>query len=149
MGWLTALLQIGGSVMAGNGAKRAGAENAREELAQSGVLAKQIRRRALEARGAARAGYASSGVDVSEGSPAGVDERIVWDSEYDVMNALLSGKRRAAAAKAGGAASAASYNASALSSVGNQYGGWLSARSRPSGSMDSGQSTASWVSDFQ
>lgn len=149
MGWLTALLQIGGSVMAADGAKRAGAENAREEVAQSQILAKQIRRRALEARGAARAGYAASGVDVSEGSPAGVDERIVWDSEYDVMNALLSGKRRAAAAKAGGAASAASYNASALSSVGNQYGGWLSARLRPAAKMDSGQSTASWVADFQ
>jgi hypothetical protein len=127
MGWLTALLQIGGSVMGMDASKRAGAETARLELESSRETAKQIRRRAIEARGAARAGFAASGVDVDSGTPKAVDEQMIWDSEYDVMNTLLSGKRRAAAAKEGGQVQAQQY---AINGAGAAYSAWLTARER-------------------
>lgn len=120
-----ALLSAFGSVLGGQGAKRSAAENARLELMAAKDTAKLIRRRAKEAQGSAAAGYAASGVEVGTGSAGEVERQIAYESEFDAMNTLLTGKRRAAAAKAGGAIAA---QQSALNAGGALYNGWLKAR---------------------
>lgn len=122
---ISGLFSAGGSVLGGQGAKRAGAENARLELMAANDTAKIIRRRAREAQGSATSAYAASGVDVGSGTPTLVSNQIAYDSEIDAMNALLTGKRRATAAKAGGAIAA---QQSALDAGGALYTGWLRAR---------------------
>jgi hypothetical protein len=112
-----------------------GGQLARMEESDAKAKAKGIRRLAREARGAATAGFASSGVDVSSGSAALVDEQIVRDSEMDVMNALLTGKRRAKYARDSGKAAGDAY---ALQTAGNIYSNWLTARNQGGGSSGGG-----------
>lgn len=119
------LFSAGSSVLGGQGAKRSAAENARLELMAGADTAKIIRRRAKEAQGSATAAYAASGVDVGSGSAEVTARQIAYDSELDAMNALLTGKRRSVAAKAGGAIAA---QQSALDAGGALYTGWLRAR---------------------
>jgi hypothetical protein len=107
-----------------------GGQLARMEEEDAKLKAKGIRRLAREARGAATASYAASGVDVGSGSAALVDEQILRDSEYDAMNALLTGKRRAQYARSSGKAAGDAY---ALQTAGNIYSGWLTARNSPGG----------------
>jgi len=119
-----------GSILGGNSARKAGENAAEEEIRQSKEVARGIRRRAGEARGAATASFAASGVDVGSGSAADADRRIIFDSEYDVMNALLTGKVRARAARAAGKnAQTASY----FDAAGSAYSGWLTAKDAKKG----------------
>jgi hypothetical protein len=130
MSWVSLIpyaIKAGQSLMGGSADKAAGKAAAALEISQSQQTARNIRRRAKEAQGAAAADYAAAGVDVGQGSPVEAERQIAFESEYDALNALLTGKRRAAAAKKGGALSA---QASAFDAAGSLYSGWLTARDR-------------------
>lgn len=134
MSWLKLIpyaIQAGQSLLGGQADKKAGKATAALEISQSQQTARNIRRRAKEAQGAASADYAASGVDVGQGSPIEAERQIAFESEYDALNALLTGQRRAKAAKAGGALSS---QASAFDAAGHLYSGWLTARDRTTSS---------------
>lgn len=117
-----------------------GGQLARMEEEDAKLKAIGIRRLARQARGAATAGYAASGVDVGSGSAKIVDEQIIRDSEYDAMNALLTGQRRAKYARDSGKAAGDAY---AIQTAGNIYSNWLTARQQPNaGSTSGGNSSA-------
>lgn len=120
--FLGALLQGGSSFMSGSASKRAGAESARGELEEAQSAARVIRKRAKETRAAATAAYAASGVDIGDGTPTIIDSDIIQRGEEDALAALLTGKRRAKAAKEGGQVQGM---ASFLQGAGDLYNGWI------------------------
>lgn len=121
-----AVLKGAGSVMGGKAKKQALYDEASQVNTEARVKARNIRKLADEVRGAARAGYAASGVMVDEGSPLVVDEYITRESELDALYTLVSGEQRAKSLKqTGSAAETAGYiglGETALSA----YGDWAS-----------------------
>ncbi len=117
-----ALLAAFSSVLGGNAAKRAGAESARGELQEAQSAAKVIRRQAKEVRASATASLAASGVDIGSGTPLLIDSEIIQRSEEDALAALLTGKRRAKAAKYGGQVQG---QQSLLQAGGDLYNAWV------------------------
>lgn len=122
MGLIDAALNIGTSLMARNAARRAGAESARGELQEAESAAKVIRRRGKETRAAATAALAASGVDIGDGTPLLIDSEITQRSEEDALAALLTGKRRAKAAKEGGQVQGQQY---VLQAAGDFASAWI------------------------
>jgi hypothetical protein len=110
------------SVMGGNASRRAGAETARGELQEAESAAKVIRRRAKETRAAAVAALAANGVDIGDGTSLLIDADIIQRGEEDARAALLTGKRRAKAAKEGGQVQGMQ---SLLQAGGDFYNAWI------------------------
>jgi hypothetical protein len=119
-------MSVGGSLMGGRDAKKAGKLAGEAEFAEALVTAKQIRREARRSRSATQAGYAGAGIDVSEGTPLIADTELARLSEEDALNTILMGSQRRSALKKGGqvAQRAGQFNAAttALSAYGNVRG---------------------------
>lgn len=128
---VTAVLVIGsavsatGSVMAGDAKKKAAYDEASQVEMDARIRAKNIRKLAAETRGAARAGYAASGVVVDEGTPLITDAYITRESELDALYTILSGESRSKSLrKTGKAAATAGYIGAATTAL-SAYGSYL------------------------
>jgi len=126
-----AAAKVASSVMGGRAQKKALKAEGDAQYQEALAEAKRIRRSAAEVRSAARAGFASSGVVVDDGTPAIVDARTTQLSEEDALNTILTGKRRQRTLRAQGkSAQTASYfeaGSSAMqsySSMQSSGGGW-------------------------
>lgn len=120
-----AAASVGGTVMGGQAAKKAGAAAGDNELADSRERAGKIRKLAKQVRGEATAAQAASGVSVSDGGTTDlVQQDIAYNSELDALAEEISGRRRAAALRKGGAVAqkASVLNAAAIGA--QAYGGW-------------------------
>jgi uncharacterized membrane protein YgcG len=110
------------TVMKGDAKKKAAYSEASQVELEARVRAKNIRKQAQYVRGAARAGYAASGVVVDEGSALLADASITRESELDALYTLLTGKMRAKSLRAGGKAAATAGWLGAASSALSAYG---------------------------
>jgi transcription initiation factor TFIID subunit TAF12 len=84
-----------GSVMSGRSKKKAAYSEAKQIETEARVRAKNIRKLAAQTRGAARAGYAASGVVVDEGSAVITDMTITRESELDALYTIMGAHNRA------------------------------------------------------
>lgn len=138
-----AILSAFSSVLGNNASKRAGAESARGELQEAESTAKMIRKRTKENRSSAVAALAASGVDIGDGTSLIIDSEITQRGEEDALAALLTGKRRAKAAKYGGQVQGQQYLLQGAGSLANAWiknsgnGGGSSYQPRSSATVNS------------
>jgi hypothetical protein len=102
------------------------AKQAKDDAAQHAEL---IRKYAKAQRASAQAAFVAGGVDTSVGTPLVIDSSINRDSEFDVYNTLLSGKRTSRSLRQQASSTRAAANielASSVLSMGASYaqGGW-------------------------
>lgn len=134
-----AALGAAGSTMRGNAGRAAADSEAQSVNAEARLQARQIRRLAKEYRGAATAGYASSGIDVSEGTPLIAEREITQRSEEDALFTILGANKRAGALRRQGKAQQTAGNLEAGGSIlgaAGSYagGGWQKAAGASAGS---------------
>jgi hypothetical protein len=118
--------------MRGNAQREAAETGAQGVNADARLQARQIRRLAREYRGAATAGYAASGIDVSGGTPLVAEHEITQRSEEDALFTILGAKNRATSLRRQGKAAQTAGNLEAASTIlgaAGSYGsgGWQKA----------------------
>lgn len=147
-----AALQIGGGVMQGGETRNAAIQEGYQVKADARLQARNIRRLANEVRGQARAGYAASGVDVTQGSPLEAERTITQQSEEDALFTLLGAKTRSQELNREGQAA---WNAAWLGGggsalrAGSSYGGggWQKAPGGSGGKLSGSVITGTQMSD--
>lgn len=107
MGW-TAAMMIGSTLLSAAGTQQAGKAqqaqldyqadqaqaDAQAEREYGQVQASKIRKAGQQQISATRANFASSGVDVSQGTPQSVNRQLMQDIEEDALNTILDSNRR-------------------------------------------------------
>jgi hypothetical protein len=139
---LSAGISMAGQMAQGRAARKAGEIQAQadERIAaqqqdQALQEADRIHRQGRRVQGAARAQYAASGVDVSQGAPVATEGQIGADSERDARMTLLTGQRQADSTRfAAGQARARGANAQSASTLGaitTGLQGWKGVKQEP------------------
>lgn len=125
-------LAAAGSIMKGIGDKNQADTAAQQVQTEARVRAMNIRKLAMQQRGAARAGYAASGIAVDEGSAALTDKYITQQSELDAFYSVLSGDTHASALRESGKAAQTGGYLEAAGSVLSTYARRPQAVAKPS-----------------